>query len=425
MANAGPSLKPPRAPKLSGWVPLFPAGIRKGEPYTAADIDDLVRNYHAFKGVVDPPAVIGHGEAQPWLADSGLPAAGWVADARKNGDTLEVRFAHMPPRIKRLIKRRAYDKVSAEIYHEDRLPEGIPAKGKMLRRVAFLGGELPHVKGLGSLEALWDEPDFDDGEDAAQFAEWGAGGLVYAGRQELPGGTWEVFFECPCGSHAVDRKALEKQLADAGYSEAAIKNLAALPDDDFSAVAADALKVAANAAKITALVTPPPPPIAPPVPPPPVATPLPANFSELIQTEAQKQVAAMLDPLRREAQAIQANVGAVKTQQEQQARASHDKLVRTYAEKLENKFPPSMLEFAKDGKPLGSVAHALYHADGVAKFGEAESALESQFKKFSEGPDMTRFFAEKIAQPGEGSGEEARAVKEAAEYAERRNKKAG
>src|SRR5207244_3118653 len=62
---------------------------------------------------------------------------------------LKANLQNVPASIGRLINARAYDGVSSEVYDEP--PEGIKGSGKMLRRVALLGGELPHVKQLKDL----------------------------------------------------------------------------------------------------------------------------------------------------------------------------------------------------------------------------------------------------------------------------------
>ena len=62
---------------------------------------------------------------------------------------LKADIANVPPEVAKLIESGAYKKVSAEIYDEP--PDGIPSTGKMLRRVAFLGGSLPEIKSLADI----------------------------------------------------------------------------------------------------------------------------------------------------------------------------------------------------------------------------------------------------------------------------------
>jgi len=138
-------------------VELFDAGsadTHKGENYTDEDLTSIVNNFKRFSGDgpgprVNPPCVIGHEEDQDWLRNTGLPAAGWPTNLRKVGRKLVGDLTDLPADIADAIAKGAYRYVSAEIY--DTPPSGVPAKGKMLRRVAFLGGELPHLKTLKRL----------------------------------------------------------------------------------------------------------------------------------------------------------------------------------------------------------------------------------------------------------------------------------
>lgn len=151
--------KPWPKPKLGILrnVELFDAGsedTHKGENYTDEDLTNIVNNFKQFSGDgpgprVNPPCVIGHEEDQDWLRNTGLPAAGWPTNLRKVGRKLVGDLTDLPPDIADAIAKGHYRYVSAEIY--DTPPAGVPAKGKMLRRVAFLGGELPHLKTLKRL----------------------------------------------------------------------------------------------------------------------------------------------------------------------------------------------------------------------------------------------------------------------------------
>jgi hypothetical protein len=117
-------------------------------PAVAQQIEPLVEN----------PIVIGHEEDQP-LNNTGMPAFGWVTALRRKGRKLFADIVNVFPAIAKLVRAKAYKHVSPEIYDPDKLPEGVPAKGHMLRRLALLGGELPHIKSLADLP----EP-FPDGK---------------------------------------------------------------------------------------------------------------------------------------------------------------------------------------------------------------------------------------------------------------------
>ncbi len=63
-------------------IPLFAVGDYRGKQYTAQDLIDIERNFRLYSSGDNPafpvPFVVGHDEDQTWLADTGLPAAGWV-----------------------------------------------------------------------------------------------------------------------------------------------------------------------------------------------------------------------------------------------------------------------------------------------------------------------------------------------------------
>jgi hypothetical protein len=136
-------------------VDVFAAGTHRGKTYTEADLDDMVRNFDAHSSGDAPrlrvPAVLGHEETQEFLDRSDTPAAAWCTRVWREGPKLKADFSDVPPKVMQLLKGRRYRTVSAEVYDEP--PEGVGAKGggKMLRRVAFLGGEIPQVKSLDDI----------------------------------------------------------------------------------------------------------------------------------------------------------------------------------------------------------------------------------------------------------------------------------
>lgn len=184
-------------------VEIFQAGTRKGKPYSEQDLDDIVHNFNQFsvgpKAILKPSMVIGHEEDQELLDNTGIPKMGaperlwketipckWCNKSGKmfvGGEriacpccegagvrkVLKADFAGVPDKIAHLIDSGAYDAVSAEIYDEHGLPEGVPARGKALRRVAILGGELPHVKSLDNYLEVTDYSEF--GEDRQVIRE--------------------------------------------------------------------------------------------------------------------------------------------------------------------------------------------------------------------------------------------------------------
>jgi hypothetical protein len=103
------------------------------------------------------PAVLGHEEEQAFLERSDMPAAAWPSRVYRAGGKLKADFDKIPPKTRRLLQSHAYRTVSSEIYDEP--PEGIPGKGKMLRRIAFLGGDIPQVKNLDEILELTEGDD--------------------------------------------------------------------------------------------------------------------------------------------------------------------------------------------------------------------------------------------------------------------------
>ena len=65
---------------------VFSAGTHKGDPYTEADLDDMVRNFAGLSGVIKPPVKAGHGSRLH--VDDGQPALGWVTELKRAGRKL-------------------------------------------------------------------------------------------------------------------------------------------------------------------------------------------------------------------------------------------------------------------------------------------------------------------------------------------------
>lgn len=153
-------------------IPVFRAGDHRGKEYTDADLEDMARNFALACAGEDAcyrvPIVLGHSEDQAVLrailSSSDIPAGGWAAACWADGGTLYADAERVQPELARLVRTGAYREVSAEVYDEP--PPGMPAgcRGKMLRRIAFLGAEPPEVKGLGGIP---------DPEPEGRFAEHG------------------------------------------------------------------------------------------------------------------------------------------------------------------------------------------------------------------------------------------------------------
>jgi len=135
-------------------VEAFSIGEKRGKKYTPQDLEDIVRNFREFgKGQrpgFDVPVVRGHEETpeaqEKFLSDTSIPAGAWVEDAKTDGRKLYLDLRNVSPELEDDLLKGKYGAVSVELY--DQPPEGIPGRGRMLRRLAVLGGEIPQDKNL-------------------------------------------------------------------------------------------------------------------------------------------------------------------------------------------------------------------------------------------------------------------------------------
>ena len=219
---------PWRKPRLGVLrnVEIFSAGEHKGKEYTVNDLHDIARNFKKFSGDgpgprINPPVVIGHEEDQSWLEkydeakdpDTGIPAAGWPTKVWVDGDKLKADIADLLPDVADAIAAKNYTAVSAEVY--DKLPEGVPGTGKALRRVAILGGELPHVKDIRRLP----HPEY------AAFSEYRKVArptkLTISKIETMPDGAFRVFSEV----NLMNRDEMMAMLLDAGVDQSVVETL--------------------------------------------------------------------------------------------------------------------------------------------------------------------------------------------------------
>jgi hypothetical protein len=194
-------------------VDTFAVGTHRGKGYDRDDLKNIELNFRDFstgpRPILRVPGVLGHEEDQEYLNRSDLPAASWVTNVRSSPDGhLRTDHDEVPDKVARLIKGHRYRTVSAEIY--DAVPEGVGTReqilailkkrginpdqalaeaqkwapvehrrqqeevasgqreralpvevlvdrhlrshlGKMLRRVAFLGADIPQIKNLDDI----------------------------------------------------------------------------------------------------------------------------------------------------------------------------------------------------------------------------------------------------------------------------------
>jgi hypothetical protein len=432
---------------------IFAAGVHRGNLYTTHDLDRMVKNFRLARGRVDPPLSVGHEEDQSLLDNTGLPAAGWVTRLYRRGAKLLADFGGIPRSIAKLINGRAYRKVSAEVYDEP--PEGAPpgCSGRMLRRVALLGAELPQIKSLADLPL-------------AEYAEtpppvcvpWRIAGNVDCVKGE-DGRAVRVTYFAEAGP--MDRAALEAQLKGLGWSDGAIAALASVKDEDLAKLVLELLgqqagtNAGADAAAgdaAAAAAEPPPreqmiadlvalgydqaeldgmadadlaalwqeekgtsmsdktktPPVVTPAPTTPVA-PAATAFAEQVWKHIRPRIDGVLAPVRR---AVKAHA---RTSQDL-AREQKRELVRTFCERLIGVSRMSCADGAfdeKTGEPVGPVARRLMRADNVRKYAEQGNKTELQLQMAELEAAPARKFGEKMkdAEKGKDDAFESRLAK--------------
>lgn len=197
-------------------VEYFATGNHDGEEWTKADLDEMADNFRRFKGKLDPPLVVGHEDDQRLLDATDLPAAGWPDDLRVEWDPEDKEWKlvgpaeGVPPEVADWINRGLYRKVSSEIYDDSGEAGLPPGHGRMLRRVALLGGELPKVKILRRLPRA-------ERSQALPFAETGGRTALRFSEARRPGkGLRRITFFSERRTMQGSPEAMWAQVDDAG-----------------------------------------------------------------------------------------------------------------------------------------------------------------------------------------------------------------
>ncbi len=149
-------------------VEIFRSGRWNGDPYSVADLDEMVANFPLVGFQV--PVKLGHAD------DPGEPAYGWVQSVRRLGDRLVADLIDLPEKVFRAIKERRFDAVSSEIFWD------LERDGKTFRRVlkavSLLGAEIPAVADLKPLREVFRGLVADEDEDAEYLG-------VYSLKKEI------------------------------------------------------------------------------------------------------------------------------------------------------------------------------------------------------------------------------------------------
>lgn len=139
-------------------VHVFDAGTwidahGRKDTYTEGDISEMASAYNEMvaAGQHEAPLKLGHDPKQP-LTD-GLPAVGWLRNARADGGKLLVDLVGVPKRLAEYIKARLYSKRSMEISHN--LKMAGRAFKNMPTGLALLGANLPALGHLDDIANLF------------------------------------------------------------------------------------------------------------------------------------------------------------------------------------------------------------------------------------------------------------------------------
>ena len=130
-------------------VEVFSEGEWNKDKYTVNDLHQMVDAFNGLKGGFKPYLKLGHDNNQKLIKSSGLPSIGWVENLYVKGTKLFADLHNIPKEIYKLIKAKAYRKVSCEIYW-DLDVNGIKYP-KVLGALALLGAETPGVLNLADI----------------------------------------------------------------------------------------------------------------------------------------------------------------------------------------------------------------------------------------------------------------------------------
>lgn len=138
-------------------LPIFETGKWNGDQYSEEDLDHMVQAFPlvGFK----PPLKLGHANDQKILQSSGLPSAGWIERIYREGTKLYADIKDIPKQVYDLISKKAYDRVSVELYwNYDDSKTGVKHP-RVVKALALLGADIPEVTSLESISSLYYDDD--------------------------------------------------------------------------------------------------------------------------------------------------------------------------------------------------------------------------------------------------------------------------
>lgn len=145
--NSEPELK-----TITG-VEIFATGEHNGDKYSIDDLKEMEKNFEPLKQILQPYVKLGHDPDQKLVQQDGMPAAGWIDRIYVAGNKLLADIVDMPKVVYDLVKRKAYKRISSEIYFN--LKDKDTIYKKALKAISLLGGDTPAVGSLADVQALY------------------------------------------------------------------------------------------------------------------------------------------------------------------------------------------------------------------------------------------------------------------------------
>lgn len=146
--------------KIQG-VEIFSAGTWNEDVYTVDDLHEMVRAFNENSSGARPRMKLGHDPkqkvAKELLKSDGQPAVGWIEKLYVKGEKLVADFADIHEKVFSAIQKKAYRKVSSEIFHNIKIGE--KTYKKMLAAVALLGADTPGVLNLEDIMSSYSKFD--------------------------------------------------------------------------------------------------------------------------------------------------------------------------------------------------------------------------------------------------------------------------
>lgn len=134
-------------------VEIFSAGTWNNDAYTVNDLHNMVEAFSALHVGFRPYLKLGHDSKQKIVKSSGLPSIGWIEKMYVKGEKLFADFDYVPEKIYKLIKSKAYRKVSCEVYWD--LEVDGSKYPRVVGAVALLGAENPGVMNLNDILGMY------------------------------------------------------------------------------------------------------------------------------------------------------------------------------------------------------------------------------------------------------------------------------